>query len=127
MSKTSNAVNVADVLNNAGRDPSAEAKGLRLTIKPTRFNASVKKDGTFKTISLAYQTIRIENETMAQQYGFPVGATIAINAYLPVKRANKEQIARAVRNWREAVAAKADKPEGDGSLNVADIDDDNDE
>lgn len=124
MAKTSNSVSVGEVLNNSGRAPDAEAKGLRLTIKPTRFNASVKKDGTFKTISLTYQTIRIENETMAAQYGFPVGATIAINAYLPVKKANKEQLRRAVQNYRDALAAKADKTEGDGTMNIDEFNDD---
>lgn len=122
MAKTSNAsVNVADVLNSTGRDPAAETRGIRLTIKPTRFVASVKKDGTFKTISLVYQTIRIENETMAQQYGFPIGATIAINGYLPVKKANKAQLTRAVNEWRKAQAAKASGNDGAGTMSIEDF------
>lgn len=126
MSKNSS-VNVNEVLNDRGANPTAETRGLRLNIKPVRFMASVKKDGSFKTISLAYQVVRIENETMAAQYGFPMGATIAINAYLPVKKANKEQLARAVNNWRKAQAEKASKGDSADALNVDDFSDDSDD
>lgn len=118
MSKTNSSVSIHEVENNRGQNPQGEAKGLRLTFKPVKFQASVKKDGTFKTIALQNIRISIDTAELAAQTGFPVGSVIAGNAYLPVKRANKEQMSRAVRNWRAAEAAKAN-----GGSQSASIDD----
>lgn len=112
----SNSVNIAEVLNSQGTNPQAETKGMRMTIKPTRFHASVKADGTMKTISLHNIRISVDTAELAASTGFPLGSVIAVNAYLPVKRATKEQLSRSVKNWQ---AAKANK--GDTSGNVINV------
>ncbi len=126
MSKTNSSVSIHEVENNRGQNPVGEVKGLRLTFKPVKFQASVKKDGTFKTIALQNIRISIDTAELAAQTGFPVGSVIAGNAYLPVKRANKEQMSRAVRNWRAAEAAKANGGSQSASIDdyTGDADDD---
>lgn len=126
MSKTNSSVSIHEVENNRGQNPQGEAKGLRLTFKPVKFQASVKKDGTFKTIALQNIRISIDTAELAAQTGFPVGSVIAGNAYLPVKRANKEQMSRAVRNWRAAEAAKANGGSQSASIDDYTGDDDDD-
>jgi len=118
-------INIAEIENNRGQKPDAEARGLRLTVKPVKFIASVKADGSMKTIGLNNIRITIDTAEAAAQSGFPIGSVIAVNAYLPAKRADKEQLARSVRNWRAAQAAK--KTGGGEANNVADIETDEDE
>lgn len=124
MAKSS--ISVGEVLNSTGRAPQEEVKGLRLTIKPTRFMASVKKDGTFKTISLNYQTIDITTPEQVAAYGFPLGARIAINAYLSVKKASKAQLTQGVLNYRAAQEAKKNAASNAqaGVMNIDDVDTD---
>lgn len=121
MAKSNQSVRIDDVDNSRGEAPEAEARGVRLTVKPTRFMASVKADGTFKTVSLHNLRMTIDTAEMSASTGFPVGSVIAVNAYLPVKRAKTEQLQRAVRNWKLAKAQKAEG--GSGSVSVDDVDD----
>lgn len=122
MSK-STSISVAEIENSKGQKPEGEARGIRIVFKPVKFQASVKKDGTFKTIALQNIRLSIDTAEMAAQTGFPIGSVIAGNAYLPVKRANKEQMARAVSNWRAAQKAKAEGGSASASIDDYTADD----
>lgn len=113
-------VNAAELMNNKGTAPRAEADSIppiTLRIRPTRFQASVKvvknSDGTeqhlINTVSLAYiPPVKLVGED-ARKYGVPDGTVAAVNLYVPIGRLSLEDQRLAYRNWKKAMAAKKNK------------------